>query len=145
MPSQYLEILNFTCFVDEHLQHHQADKSRFTDFLSSDGEKPWRKRDSEFVSRKVSRSELREKWNDGWDCLFASLEDLSDGNLGDRVSIRCQQLTVHEALHRSLAHVSYHVGQIVYIAKSFRGDSWRFLSIPPGESEKYNLNPSSEQ
>ena len=71
-------------------------KSRFTDFLSSDGEKPWRRRDSEFASRKVTRSELLEKWNDGWDCLFASLEDLSDENLGDWVSIRGQQLTVHE-------------------------------------------------
>ena len=120
-------------------------KSRFTDFLSSDGEKPWRRRDSEFASRKVTRSDLLEKWNDGWDCLFASLEDLSDENLGDWVSIRGQRLTVHEALHRSLAHVSYHVGQIVYVAKSFRGDSWKSLSIPPGKSEEYNLNPTQEK
>ena len=120
-------------------------KSRCTDLLSSDGEKPWRERDSEFASRKVTRTELMEKWDDGWDCLFASLRGLSDENLEDLVSIRRQQLTVHEALHRSLAHVSYHVGQIVYIARSLRGDSWRFLSIPPGESEKYNLNPTREK
>ncbi len=120
-------------------------KSRFTDFLSSDGEKPWRERESEFASRKVTRTELMGKWNDGWDCLFASLGDLSDENLGNLVSIRGQQLTVHEALHRSLAHVSYHVGQIVYITRSLRGDSWRFLSIPPGESEQYNLNPTREK
>ena len=120
-------------------------KSRFTDFLSSDGEKPWRKRDSEFAPREVTRSELLEKWNDGWDSLFMALEDLSEENLGDSVAIRGQKLDVHEALHRSLAHASYHVGQIVYIAKTLRGDSWRSLSIPPGESQEYNLNPTQEK
>ncbi len=120
-------------------------KSRFTDFLIADGEKPWRKRDSEFASREVTGSELREKWNDGWDRLFTALEELSEENLGDSVTIRGQQLTVHEALHRSLAHASYHVGQIVYVARALRGDAWKYLSIPPGESEQYNLNPTREE
>ncbi len=120
-------------------------KSRFTDFLSSDGEKPWRRRDSEFASREVTRSELQVKWDDGWTSLFTALEELSEENLGDSVTIRGQQVTVHEALHRSLAHASYHIGQIVYIARTLRGDAWNYLSIPPGESEQYNLNPTREK
>ena len=116
-------------------------KSRFLDFVTSDGEKPWRKRDSEFEPRKVTPSQLLQRWEDGWEVLFQTLEEVTDRQLEDRVIIRGQELTVQEALHRSLAHTSYHVGQIVYIAKSFRGNSWEFLSIPPGKSEEYNRNP----
>lgn len=119
--------------------------SRFSDFLSSDGEKSWRKRDSEFEARHVSRAELRAKWEDGWRILFESLGALGDEDLFRRVSIRGMQLSVHEALHRSLSHTSYHVGQIVYVSKSLRGETWNYLSIPPGASEAYNRNPPSEQ
>ena len=113
-------------------------KSRFTDFLISDGEKPWRKREEEFEPREVARSELLEKWNDGWSVLTATLQSLRDDQLSETVKIRAQDLTVAEALHRSLAHISYHVGQIVYIAKSLRGSEWRSLSIPPGKSAEFN-------
>jgi uncharacterized damage-inducible protein DinB len=116
--------------------------SRFTDFLSSDGEKPWRDRDSEFVERRVTREQLLQKWNNGWSVLFATLADLDDAALQREVSIRREPLTVAEALHRALAHVSYHVGQIVHIAKSARGGDWRWLSIPPGKSSEANANPS---
>ena len=119
--------------------------SRFTEFLSSDGEKPWRGRDSEFVPRQTSRAELMQKWEDGWDVLFSSLAELEDADLNKTVSIRGVPLDVHEALHRSLAHASYHVGQIVYVAKSLRGNSWHHLSIPPGESEAYRRNPGLEK
>jgi len=112
-------------------------KSRFTDFLTADGEKPWRDRDSEFLAREVSRKELQAKWEDGWRVLFAALTDLSDVDLGRTVTIRGEPHTVVQALHRSLAHASYHVGQIVYEAKALRGADWRYLSIPPGQSARF--------
>ena len=112
-------------------------RSRFTEFLSSDGEKSWRGRDSEFESRQTSRAELVQKWENGWNVLFGTLAELDDDDLNRTVSIRSVPLDVHEALHRSLAHASYHVGQIVYVAKSLRGDAWQYLSIPPGESEAW--------
>ena len=120
-------------------------QSRFTDFLSSDGEKSWRGRDSEFVPRQFNRAELMQKWEEGWDVLFNTLAELNDADLDKTVSIRSVPLDVHEALHRSLAHASYHVGQIVYVAKSLRGDTWQYLSIPPGESEAYRLDPGLEK
>ena len=116
--------------------------SRFTDFLTSDGEKPWRQRDEEFVPRTVTRHEMVEKWNTGWNALFNALDGLTDDHLRNTVTIRGQSFEVHDALHRALAHVSYHVGQIVYLAKSIRGESWNCLSIPIGASEAYNKNPT---
>ncbi len=105
-------------------------KSRFTDFLSADGEKPWRDRESEFDPRQVGPDELRRKWEDGWSALFAALGDLSDDDLRKRVAIRGEPHTVHAALHRSLAHTANHVGQIVLLGKMLRGAEWRSLSIP---------------
>ena len=119
--------------------------SRFTDFLRSDGEKPWRDRETEFLRRTVTRSELREKWEKGWTVLFRSLADLDDEALHAVVKIRAVPLSVHEALHRSLAHTSYHVGQIVFLGKAFRGAEWRYLSIPPAGSAAYNENPFAEK
>jgi uncharacterized damage-inducible protein DinB len=119
--------------------------SRFTDFLQSDGEKPWRDRDDEFLHRTVLRADLREKWEKGWTVLLRSLADLDDEQLHEPVKIRGVQLSVHEALHRSLAHTSYHVGQIVFLAKAFRGAEWRYLTIPPGGSAAYNENPFAEK
>lgn len=113
-------------------------KSRFTDFLTSDGEKPWRHRDEEFAARSVTRDELLSKWNEGWSVLIDALSSLTDDQLEQTVKIRSQPLTVAAALHRSLAHVSYHIGQIVYIAKSIRGADWNSLSIPRGQSADFN-------
>lgn len=107
-------------------------RSRFTDFLTTDGEKPWRRREEEFQPRQVTRAELLEKWEQGWAVLLTSLSGLTDAQLGDQVTIRGDRMAVQEALHRSLAHTAYHVGQIVYIAKAFRADGWSYLSIPPG-------------
>ncbi len=106
-------------------------RSRFTDFLTSDGEKPWRERDDEFRPRTVTRAELLSKWDEGWEVLLSALSDITDEQLEFVVTIRGQSLYVHEALHRSIAHLSYHVGQIVYVARSLRGDNWTSLSIPP--------------
>jgi hypothetical protein len=120
-------------------------KSRFTDFLTSDGEKPWRNRDEEFESRKVTRSELKDKWNGGWDVLFASLQSLSDADLFKSVVIRGESFKVHEALHRLMAHAAYHAGQIVYLAKCIRGRDWKCLSIPLGGSSQFNRNPVGQR
>ena len=119
-------------------------KSRFTDFLNSDGEKPWRNREEEFDARTVSRADLLAKWEDGWAALLAALSELTDDHLTREVKIRGQAVSVLEALHRSLAHTSYHVGQIVYIAKSLNGTAWQTLSIPKGASAAYNQNPGRE-
>ena len=100
-------------------------RSRFTEFLTSDGEKSWRGRESEFVPRQTDRAELMQKWEDGWNVLFSTLAELNDADLGKTVSIRSVPLDVHEALHPSLAHASYHVGQIVYVAKFLRCDAWQ--------------------
>ena len=107
-------------------------RSRFTDFLTADGEKPWRDRESEFLARTPSRAELLESWNSGWDVLQESLAGVADSNLADTVTIRGEELSVIQALHRSLAHTAYHVGQIVHRAKELRGKEWEYLSIPPG-------------
>lgn len=120
-------------------------QSRFTDFLASDGEKPWRNREEEFSKRSVTRNELTEKWNKGWNVLFSTLSELSDENLTQMILLRGQKLPVHEALHRALAHVSYHVGQIVYVSHAFRGSEWKYLSIPPGGSAAYNADPRFEK
>ena len=120
-------------------------RSRFTDFLTTDGEKPWREREEEFRKRRVTRSELLEKWQSGWKAVLDTLNELTDEDLSRTVTIRQKPLRVDEALHRSLAHMSYHVGQIVYVAKSLRGKDWRYLSIPPGQSDAYNKAPTADR
>ena len=120
-------------------------RSRFTEFLTADGEKPWRKREEEFAARQVTRDALLEKWQQGWDCLLDALHELQDHQLGQRVTIRAQPLPVREALLRSLAHVASHVGQILLVARATRGQAWKFLSIPPGQSDAYNKAPTFER
>lgn len=112
--------------------------SRFTDFLTSDGEKPWRQRDAEFAEREYDRRELETMWEDAWDLVDRELEKLSDCHLNLQVTIRGQCLTVHAALARALAHVAYHVGQIVLLARTLGPEEWRWISIPKGRSEEYN-------
>jgi uncharacterized damage-inducible protein DinB len=120
-------------------------KSRFTDFLTSDGEKSWRNREEEFEGRTVARADLLARWEDGWKALFAALDGLSDDALSREVKIRGQGLSVIEALHRSLAHTSYHVGQIVFLAKEHVGGNWASLSIPKGQSAAFNQNPQGQR
>ena len=113
-------------------------QSRFTDFRTSDGEKPWRHRDGEFEAAALNRRELLDAWEAGWQALFGAVSALGDDDLADTVTIRRQPLRIDEALHRSLAHAAYHVGQIVLLAKTMRGEAWRCLSIPRGMSEAFN-------
>lgn len=120
-------------------------RSRFTDFLATDGEKPWRDRETEFLHRAVTQEQLLAFWNPGWQALATALAPLSDADLTRPVTIRNQPLSVLEALHRSLAHTSYHVGQIVFLAKMLRGKDWQYLSIPPGKSADYSRNPTLDR
>ena len=119
--------------------------SRFTDFRTSDGEKPWRRRDDEFESAALSRGELLQMWEDGWNVVFGELAKLTDADLSGTVTVRRQPLRIDEALHRSLAHAAYHVGQIVFMAKAMRGGAWQTLSIPRGKSEEYNRQATNER
>jgi hypothetical protein len=119
--------------------------SRFTDFLTSDGEKPWRNRESEFEERNVGRKELLEKWEGGWGTLFAALDPLTDDDLDRMVSVRGVPLTVGEALLRALGHMSYHVGQLTFSGKMLRGPEWEYLTIPPGGTDAYNRDPTREK
>jgi hypothetical protein len=123
-------------------------RSRFTDFLTSDGEKPWRQRDREFEDPGVPRAGLLAAWNDAWRVLDAALEDvvaLGPDAFVRTITIRAQPLTVVAALHRSLAHVAYHAGQVVLLARTFAGARWRSLSIPRGGSSAYSADPTRER
>lgn len=119
--------------------------SRFTDFLTSDGEKPWRDRDSEFQEAVYNRSNIERIWSDGWSVLESELSKLTDERLQQQVYIRGQAWTVHDALCRSLSHLSYHVGQIVLLARILNEGSWKWISIPKGQSREYNLQPNKEK
>ncbi|MEO8336888.1 MAG: DUF1572 family protein [bacterium] len=120
-------------------------RSRFTDFLTEDGEKPWRQRDEEFASRNCTRDEVLSLWNSGWAVLEREVSALTDADLPRTVTIRRQPLTVHAALCRSIAHVAYHVGQIVLLARTMTDEPWRTLSIGKGQSAEYNKKPTSEK
>jgi hypothetical protein len=112
--------------------------SRWTDFLTTDGEKPWRNRDDEFVDSFAERPELLAYWEQGWNRLFETLGSLTPGDLGKTVSIRGTPHSVPLALHRSLAHCGYHVGQIILIARILAGENWQTITIPRGGSAAFN-------
>ncbi len=112
--------------------------SRWTDFLTQDGEKPWRNRDDEFVDNFTSREELLTYWERGWQCLFDSLNSLFESDLQKIVYIRGEEHSVPLALQRSLGHTCYHVGQIVQVARIQAGEGWTTLTIPRGQSEEFN-------
>jgi len=119
--------------------------SRWTNFLTEDGEKPWRERDAEFENDVKTREDLLNKWNEGWLCLFAALNSINDEDLDRIVYIRNEGHTILEAINRQLAHYSYHVGQIVYIGKMQKNDSWKSLSIPRNRSAEFNAEKFSNE
>lgn len=132
---QVNEDSNSIATIVKHLSGNML--SRWTDFLTSDGEKEWRNRDSEFENDFKTRAEIKEAWDKGWSCLFNALKELNDKDLEKIIYIRNQGQTVIDAINRQLAHYAYHIGQIVYIGKMFAGN-WETLSIPKGESGAYN-------
>lgn len=118
--------------------------SRWTDLLTTDGEKPDRDRDAEFeIMPEDSRAHLLDSWERAWGVLFTSLSMLTEADMSRSIRIRGEPLTVLQAVNRQLAHYSYHVGQIVYVAKHFCGSSWKTLSIPRGGSAQFNRRPAT--
>lgn len=114
-------------------------QSRWTDFLTSDGEKPWRNRDAEFEQpQQLSREAIMQEWEKGWQCLFDALEPLSEQDLAQVVYIRSEAHSVMEAINRQVAHYSYHTGQIVFLAKLIANRNWNTLSIARGRSDAFN-------
>ena len=112
--------------------------SRWTDFLTSDGEKPWRERDTEFESFKTSKKDLLEIWDKGWKCFFNAINSLEPEQLSQIIYIRNEGQTALDAINRQLAHYPYHIGQIVFIGKMICNNHWKSLSIPKGNSKVYN-------
>ena len=119
--------------------------SRFTNFLTEDGEKPWRDRDREFDDGTFARAQIDDNWATGWTTLESALGNLTDADLERVVTIRRAELTVHAALCRSLSHVAMHVGQIILLARMLADGPWQSLSIPRGQSQLYNRNPTLEK
>jgi hypothetical protein len=116
-------------------------RSRFTDFLTSDGEKPERFRDQEFlIAAATTRADVMKWWEEGWKCVFAAIESLKPEDVTRTVTIRGEPHTVLQAMNRQIAHYAQHIGQIVFLAKHLRSSQWKTLSIPRGKSEEYKTH-----
>lgn len=119
--------------------------SRWTDFLTADGEKEWRNRDMEFViTKETTRDELLARWEEGWRVVFNAVEPLQPEDVERKVFIRGQEHTVMMAINRQLTHYAYHIGQIVFLAKHFRSSEWKSLSIPRNRSAEFNAYLAEE-
>jgi hypothetical protein len=140
---QYNEESNSIAVLVNHIAGNML--SRFTDFLTSDGEKPWRNRDEEFVNRFNNKEELVAYWNKGWECLFQTMDQLANEDLERIVYIRNEGHTIVEALNRQLAHYPYHIGQMVFIAKMLKNGQWQTLSIARNKSVEYNQGKFSQE
>jgi len=135
---QFNEGSNSVAIIVKHLVGNML--SRWTNFLTEDGEKTWRHRDDEFVDSFASKEEMLESWENGWQCLFNAIEPLIEADLEHIIYIRNLGHTVTEAINRQLAHYAYHTGQIVHLGKMINGNAWESLSIPKGNSTAYNKN-----
>jgi hypothetical protein len=134
---------NSVAIIVQHLSGNML--SRWTDFLTTDGEKEWRKRDEEFEEVVKTKAELLKTWSKGWDVLFATLKSLKPNDLSKIVYIRNQGCTVVDAINRQLAHYPYHIGQMVYVAKLLVTDDWKTLSIAKNQSKSYNADKFSQE
>ena len=129
-------VSNSVAVTMKHIAGNQ--RSRWTDFLTSDGEKSWRHRDTEFEEGPRTREEVLADWESGWAALFGALDGLTDDDLQTEITVRGQPASATSAILRQLAHYGYHVGQIVYVARWIKGDDWQTLSVPRGGSDDYN-------
>ncbi len=130
------EEMNSIAIIVKHMAGNM--RSRWTDFLTSDGEKPDRNRDTEFMEPPATREELLKRWNEGWDRLFRALTPLSESDLERSVTIRGEPHSVMQAINRQIAHYAYHCGQIVFLAKHFKASDWKSLSVPRNRSAEFN-------
>lgn len=133
---QFNEDSNSIALIIKHLSGNML--SRWTDFLTADGEKAWRNRDAEFENESATRAELIGQWEKGWTCLFNGLNSLTTADLQKTIYIRNEGHSVVEAINRQLAHYPYHIGQIVFLGKMLAKNGWTSLSIPKGDSQAYN-------
>jgi hypothetical protein len=133
---EYNSSSNSVAIVVKHIVGNML--SRWTNFLSEDGEKPWRNRDQEFENTYQTKEELLKAWEKGWTCLFESIKSLKNSDFNRLIYIRNQGHTVQEAITRQLCHYAYHVGQLVYLGKMIKGSKWKSLSVPKNESIIYN-------
>ncbi len=140
---QYNEDSNSVATIVKHLWGNML--SRWTDFLTTDGEKESRDRDGEFENDIQTRGDMLDKWEEGWACLFQAINPLTEDDLQKEVFIRNQGHSVVEAINRQLAHYSYHVGQIVFLGKMATDNNWKSLSIPKGDSKVYNSEKFSKE
>jgi hypothetical protein len=140
---QFNEASNSISVLVSHIAGNML--SRFTDFLRTDGEKPWRNRDAEFEERFSTREEVLNYWNQGWTCLLQTVESLKEEDLETIIYIRNEGHTVVEALNRQLAHYPYHIGQIVFISKMAMDEEWESLSIPKNKSQDYNSRKFAQE
>ena len=134
---------NSVALIVHHLSGNML--SRFTDFLTTDGEKPWRDRESEFEQAYPDKVAMMAAWEKGWACLFAALEPLRESDLQTIIYIRNEGQTVLEAIQRQLAHYASHIGQIIYQAKILKGDGFKTLSIPKGGSADFNKDKFAQE
>jgi hypothetical protein len=130
------EEMNSIAIIVKHMAGNM--RSRWADFLTSDGEKPDRNRDTEFAAPPATRAELMNIWNEGWDRLFHALEPLSDADMERKVTIRGELHSVMQAINRQIAHYAYHCGQIIFLAKHFKSSDWKSLSVPRNKSAEFN-------
>ncbi len=130
------EEMNSIAVVVKHMAGNM--RSRWTDFLATDGEKPWRDRDSEFIDPPSTRQDLLRLWDEGWRLVFGALEPLKEEDLQRTITIRGEAHSVMQALSRQLAHYAYHCGQIVFLAKHFGRGDWHSLSMPRGRPAEFN-------
>ncbi len=137
------EDTNSVATIVKHLSGNML--SRWTDFLTSDGEKEWRNRDAEFIETIKTKEELLAVWNQGWDCFLSTLNGLETEQLSQIIFIRNEGHTVIEAINRQLAHYPYHIGQIVFYAKMLKNSEWTSLSIPKNKSNNYNSEKFSKE
>jgi len=129
---------NSIAIIVQHMHGNML--SRWTNFLTEDGEKEWRKRDKEFEIHHYSKQQLIELWEEGWKVLLDALASLKEDDLAKTITIRSQPLVVVDAINRQIAHYGYHVGQIVYIGRWIKNDQWKNLSIPKGASQQFSAD-----
>lgn len=143
IQKEFVEDSNSIAIIVKHMVGNML--SRWTNFLTEDGEKEWRQRDLEFVDAFERLDDVISYWEKGWQCLFDAITPLKASQLEDMVYIRNQGHTVTEAINRQLAHYAYHVGQMVFIGKLIKGEEWTSLSIPKGKSAEFNKAKFSQE